>query len=360
MTGHGKHVTLVHRHVDQPEDDGITQIRPQRDRTRIPVRTAAEYLRGLRIIGQPLRKRFGPEIQGPTRGMRPAVEERHRRHLDQLVGRHLEGHGSPGFQRHFHGLTRRIPRGHHVDRMRNRIHDLNHQFTETAAHSIPHGFHRVNVHHRTGPLGLAGRRIMPRRSERFDQERTHRAVRPRGPAERVVMTEHGPHVGIRPESLPHELHGHDVPDRMIMLQRGFEGQGLCSATRRRGFSTAATGHLQLLSDAQHIGVRQTVHADQRRHVGAVLHGDCPQGVSGVHRIHAATRAASRGGFAGTPDGDDTLHFLTFNVVRPHENDRADVILLGVRHVNGPVTLAGRLGELGIHGHRQPLLLFLFE
>ena len=174
------------------------------------------------------------------------------------------------------------------------------------------------------------------------------------------MTEHGTHVGIRPESLPHELHGHDVPDRMIILQRGFEGQGLRPATRRRGFTAAATGHLQLLPDSQHIGVRQTVHVHQRRHVGAVLHGDCPQGVSGVHRIHAAARAAGRGGFAGTPDSDDTLHFLTFNVVRPHENHRADVILLGVRHVNGPVTLAGRLGELGIHGHRQPLLLFLFE
>ena len=60
------------------------------------------------------------------------------------------------------------------------------------------------------------------------------------------------------------------------------------------------------------------------------------------------------------DAGNSLHFRAFDVISPDKNYGTDVILLGIRDMNGPITLLSRFRESGIHGYRQPLLRFLLE
>ena len=226
MPGDGKHVAFVHRDVQQPEHEGVAQVRAQHRRARITVHAAAEQPRRVRVVGQTLGKRLGPEIQRPSRGMGPSVEEGHGGHFDRLVGRHLERYGASRFQRDFHRLPRRIPGRDHVHRMRDGVHDVHHQFTETTGDVMADPLRRMNIRDRAGPDPFARFGIMPRGVERLGNHRAHGAVRPGRAPKGVIVPEHAAHVRIHPEPLPHVFHRNDVSDRMRMCQRCVKRESL--------------------------------------------------------------------------------------------------------------------------------------
>jgi hypothetical protein len=96
---------------------------------------------------------------------------------------------------------------------------LHHQFTEAVVHTMTDRLIGMNIsngaHSGSLPSGL---RIVIGRTDRFRDESPEPAVRPGGGAERMVVPEHGSDVRIDPEPLPHELNGHDVVRRVIVLQ----------------------------------------------------------------------------------------------------------------------------------------------
>ena len=134
MTGKGPGHRLVHQRMQQPKHHRISDIRPQERRVGITMDLAVERLRYIRIGGQPLGDRTGPEVQPAAGGMGSAVQKRHRRHIELL--RHHERHGLPCLKRHFNRLPRRIARRHDVDGVRHGIVHLHHQFTEAVVHPM--------------------------------------------------------------------------------------------------------------------------------------------------------------------------------------------------------------------------------
>ena len=72
---------LVHQRVQETEHHRISRVGTQQRRIGIAMDLAVERLRHIRIGGQPLGNRTGPEIQAAPRRMSPAVQERHRRHI---------------------------------------------------------------------------------------------------------------------------------------------------------------------------------------------------------------------------------------------------------------------------------------
>ena len=103
----------------------------------------AEQLRRVLVGGQTGRKRRRPEVESSSGGVRPPVQqwEGNFQH-----GRwHLEGDRLARRDRVFAGQARRIPRGHQLRGVRNRIVDLGHQLTETAVTAIGERLRAVNV-----------------------------------------------------------------------------------------------------------------------------------------------------------------------------------------------------------------------
>ena len=58
-------------------------------------------------------------------------------------------------------LARRVPRRHHVHRVRHGIHAMHHQFTETSSDIIANTFDGMNISNRTRPNQLTGFWIVP-------------------------------------------------------------------------------------------------------------------------------------------------------------------------------------------------------
>ena len=216
MAGEGPGHRLVHQRVQETEHHRISRIGTQQRRIGIAMDLAIERLRHIGIGGQPLGDRTGPEVQAAPGGMGPAVQERHRRHIELV--RHHERHGLPRLEGHFNRLPWRIARGHDVDGVRHGVVHLHHQFTEAVVHPITDRLDRANVRDRTAPDRLPGLRIMIGRSNRLGDEGPEPAMRPRGRTECVIVPEHGSHVRIDPEPLPDELHRHDVVRRVLVLQ----------------------------------------------------------------------------------------------------------------------------------------------
>ena len=77
MAGQDPVHTLVHQGMQQPEHDGIPQIRSEQRCRGIAMHQAAEDLRRIRIVCQSLGDRFRPEVQTAPGRMSPAVQERH-------------------------------------------------------------------------------------------------------------------------------------------------------------------------------------------------------------------------------------------------------------------------------------------
>ena len=182
---------------------------------------AVKDLRRLRIGGQPLRDRPGPEVQPAARRVRPAVQERHRRHVNLI--RHHERHGLARFQRDLYRLPWRIARRHDVHRMGYGVMHLHHQLAEAAVDPIPNRLDRPDVCHRTAPNFFAGPWIMIGRADRLRDDGPEPTMRPGRGSERMVVPEHRPDIGINPEPLPDELHGHNVICRVIVPERPREG-----------------------------------------------------------------------------------------------------------------------------------------
>ena len=266
---------LVHERMQQPEHHRVSDIRPQERRIRVPMDRAVEELGCLRITRQPLRDRLGPEIEAAPGCVRPAVQERHRGHVNLL--RHLEGHGLARLQRHLDRLARRVPRRHDVHRMRHRVMDLHHQLAETAVHSVPHRLDRPDIRNGAAPDRLPGPGIMIRGTDRLDEQGPEAAVRPgRGP-EGVVVPEHRADIHVSPEPLPDELHGHDVVRRMIVFQRLVEGDRVALDL----LDSAHLVPLHVIGPHQQLGIhvilRRILHRDAG---GAFLDG---RGQRRVHR-----------------------------------------------------------------------------
>ena len=73
MTRNGKDIALIHRHIDQPKHNGITKVRSHHDRAWISMHRTAKDLRGIRIIGQALRKRLCSKVERAPCGVGPSI-----------------------------------------------------------------------------------------------------------------------------------------------------------------------------------------------------------------------------------------------------------------------------------------------